>query len=174
MTVVSSTHSPLSAPADDVKAYRGALGCFGTGVALVSTFDEDGAPRAITINSFTSVSLAPPLVLWCLDDASRSYSLWSTVERYAINLLADGEADRALKFAGHERPALEEGAFERSPGGSPLLTDALARFDCKIWKRQQAGDHLVIFGEVTGFDATTGVDGLGFFRGSWSTLTAPD
>ena len=172
MSLLTTDATPMTAPGGDTKAYRSALGCFGTGVALVTAFDEAGEARAITINSFTSVSLTPPLVLWCLDDASRSFAFWAAAERYAINLLADGEADRALKYARHERPVLTAEDFRRSPGGSPLLDGAIARFDCRAWRRDRAGDHLVIYGEVTGFDTVAGVDGLGFFRGGWTTLGA--
>lgn len=150
----------------DVKAYRQALGGFATGVAVVTTDDGAGGAIGITINSFTSVSLEPPLVLWCLDDASDRRDPFVLTERFAVNVLGADDAALSDRFAKGEEYRL--GAEDLDPLASdpPRLRHALSRMDCSVRKRIQLGDHLVLIGEVTAFDTSPG-DGLLYFRGRY-------
>jgi len=133
-------------PADDQRAYRGVLGRFATGVTVVTAPGPDG-PAAITANSFASVSLDPPLVLWSPAKASRRFELFRDAPRFVIHVLAADQAGLARHFArtGHDfRPA----DWHEGPGGLPLLTHFAARFTCTQHAVHDGGDHVVILGRV--------------------------
>ena len=145
-------------------AFREALSCFGTGVTVVTTNTSEG-PAAITVNSFASVSLDPPLVLWCLDRDSNRYDAFHNCEYYAIHVMAQDQHDQALQFA--------RNGFDFSHAdwavdhlGRPQLANCLARFDCQLHTRHEAGDHLIIVGQVEKVMFRTG-KGLIFKRGQF-------
>jgi flavin-dependent trigonelline monooxygenase, reductase component len=150
----------------DQKLYRTALGSFATGVTIVTTSDADGNGHGLTVNSFTSVSLDPPLVLWCLGNKSDSYELFSKSEHYAINVLAAGQADLAMRFAGKGDQSFGDGEAGSLSTGAPVLDQAIAIFDCKVVQRIEAGDHLILIGETQAFE-TWPQSGLAYFRGSF-------
>ncbi len=146
------------------KQYRRALGAFATGVTVVTGEDARGA-LGLTVNSFTSVSINPPLVLWCLDDACDRRHVFHSSPRFAVNVLAAGDEARSRRFSkGAGR--LEPGECERGGTGVPLLKGAVARFECEVRERLQMGDHQIIVGEVLAFDDTGG-EGLLFSRGRY-------
>ena len=151
----------------DVKAYRRALGAFATGVAVVTTSDGAGGVIGITINSFTSVSLDPPLVLWCLDDASDRRDPFVVTDRFTVNILGADEAAMSDRFARGEEFRLSPDELDAEQADPPRLKHALSRLSCEVRERIQLGDHLVLIGEVTGFDADEG-DGLLYFRGRYA------
>jgi flavin reductase (DIM6/NTAB) family NADH-FMN oxidoreductase RutF len=151
----------------DVKAYRRALGAFATGVCIVTTADGEGGVIGITVNSFTSVSLEPPLVLWCLDDASDRRDPFVTTERFAINILGAEEQALSDRFARGEEFRLAPEELDPAASDPPRLRHAMSRLSCSVRERIQVGDHLVIIGEVTDFDECDG-DGLLYFRGRYA------
>lgn len=154
---------PEEVAGGDVTAYRRALGAFATGVCVV-TADSELGPLGITINSFTSVSLTPRLVLWCLDERSERWRAFCSAETFSIHVLsADGEAlsRRFAKGIG----LMEPHEFERVGEAPPRLACA-ARFDCRTHSRVQMGDHMVIVGEVVDFE-TTEAAALTYFRGRY-------
>jgi flavin reductase (DIM6/NTAB) family NADH-FMN oxidoreductase RutF len=153
--------SQAVATVEDVKAYRQALGAFATGVCVV-TADTPSGPVGITINSFTSVSLEPPLVLWCLDERSERAPLFAAAERYVIQVLDAGQQAAATRFARGDW-ALAESEVRRT-GGAPRLAASLAWFACEAERQIQAGDHLMILGRVVAFEGAPG-EGLTFHRG---------
>lgn len=126
--------------------FRAALGRFTTGVTVVTAAGPDG-PVGITANSFASVSLDPPLVLWCPAKASRRIALFAAAPRYAVHVLAAGQRDLCARFtrggAGFDGLPHETGA-----GGVPLLPGVLARFECRQEAVHDAGDHLIVVGRV--------------------------
>ncbi len=148
-------------PLEDPKAYRQALGAFATGVCVV-TADTPSGPVGITVNSFTSVSLQPRLVLWCLDERSERAPLFAAAERYVIQVLEAGQRDAAARFAKGDW-ALTEPEVRRF-AGAPRLADSLAWFACEAERQIHAGDHLIILGRVVAYDAARG-EGLTFHRG---------
>jgi flavin reductase (DIM6/NTAB) family NADH-FMN oxidoreductase RutF len=150
-----------SASVEDAKTYRQALGTFATGVCVV-TADTPTGPVGITVNSFTSVSLVPRLVLWCLDQGSERALLFAAAERYVIQVLQAGQRDAAARFAKGNR-ALAESEVRRV-AGAPRLANSLAWFACEAERQVHAGDHLIILGRVLAFDAAPG-EGLTFHRG---------
>lgn len=150
----------------DQKLYRSALGSFATGVTIVTTQDQDGQGHGLTVNSFTSVSLDPPLVLWCLGNKSDSYDLFSKTENYAINVLAAGDGDLAMRFAGKGDQSFAQGEAGTMATGAPVLSSAIAVFDCKVVQRIDAGDHLILIGQTQDF-LTRPDSGLAYFRGTF-------
>lgn len=154
-------------------AYRRALGGFATGVAVITTADGDGGAIGITVNSFTSVSLEPPLVLWCLDDASDRRDPFVTTERFAVNILGADDAALSDRFAKGEEFRLSPAELDPAACDPPRLRHALSRLACSVRERIQLGDHLVLIGEVTGFDTGEG-DGLLYFRGRYARARLED
>ncbi len=145
-------------------AYRRALGVFPTGVTVVTCEDAQG-PLGLTANSFTSVSLDPPLILWCLHNQSDRRHAFAAAKRFAINMLAAGDEGHSQRFAGQAH-RIDPAELDSAPGRAPLLKGALTRLECRTHKRLELGDHSVIVGEVTAFDTREG-DALLFFRGSY-------
>lgn len=152
----------------DARGYRDALGCFGTGVCLVAADDSEGNPRAITVNSFASVSLHPPIILWSIDSQSDRYNLFTESELFSVNVLPAGDADVSTHFARYVEAELTGDQLARDPLGVPVYTKAIAQIVCRTSWRQKAGDHVVIFGDVQSFTSRGG-DALGFFRGNYTT-----
>lgn len=150
----------------DAKEYRSALGSFATGVTVVTTTDHNGIGHGLTVNSFTSVSLDPPLVLWCLGNKSDSYELFAKTEHYVINVLGAGTKDSAMRFAGKGDQRLAGDEYQTLKTGAPTLNQAIAIFDCTVVRRVEAGDHLILIGETQAFLSRAG-GGLTYFRGSF-------
>jgi flavin reductase (DIM6/NTAB) family NADH-FMN oxidoreductase RutF len=150
----------------DLKLYRSALGSFATGVTIVTTTDSEGGAHGLTVNSFSSVSLDPPLVLWCLGNKSDSYDLFAKTEHYAINVLAAGETDFAMRFAGKGDQKFAASEYETLETGAPVVAQSIATFDCKVVQRIEAGDHLILIGETQAFQ-TRPESGLAYFRGTF-------
>lgn len=158
------THKTFKPGPDNHLAFREALGCFGTGVTIVTTATPQG-PAAITVNSFASVSLEPPLVLWCLAKDSNRFDTFHDAKHYAIHVMAQDQQDLALQFA---RDGLDfsHTEWESDPKGRPLLTNCLARFDCSLFDRHTAGDHVILVGQVEQVLHRAG-QGLIFKRGQF-------
>lgn len=149
----------------DTRAYRRTLSRFATGVCVV-TYETDDGPRGMTINSFTSVSLSPPLVVISVAHDARSYEALQD-RPFTVNVLSAGQIDVALRFAGkprHEAPvAWSKGSL------TPRLDGCIAWVDCQPWRRYEAGDHDLFLGEVTRYDERPG-EPLVFSAGSFHNL----
>lgn len=157
----------------DTRALRNALGAFPTGVCLVTTRGPDGRCEGVTINSFASVSLDPPMVLWSLACTAPSLARFSAAPRYAIHVLSAEDEAVSRHFA---RPA--EDKFAAFAGrfadddGLPLLTGAAATFVCRNTQRHPGGDHVVFLGEVERFDLAEAMP-LVFHRGRYGLVAHP-
>jgi flavin reductase (DIM6/NTAB) family NADH-FMN oxidoreductase RutF len=159
----------------DKIALRHALGAFATGVTIVTAHASDGAKRGdgepvgFTANSFTSVSLDPPLLLVCLAHTAASYKVFCEVESFAVNVLAAEQQNTAMLFA--TRGADKFGATKWHPGlmGAPLIEGCLARFDCAMHQRVAAGDHDIIMGRVIDFSRHEG-EALLYHGGAFQRL----
>lgn len=127
--------------------FRRALGRFATGVTIV-TCDSTLGPLGITANSFASVSLDPPLVLWSPARASARFEAFSAAERYAIHVMSEAQVEICLRFTstGDDWSGL---AWEHGPAEVPVLKDCLARFDCTRHALHDGGDHAIVVGRVT-------------------------
>mgnify|MGYP000023117962 FL=1 len=149
---------------DTVRAYRDALGCFATGVTVVTTLTQQG-PLAITVNSFTSVSIEPPLLLWCPDRSSLRHDAFVAAERFAIHVLAEDQLALAQHFA-RNAEGFSEGNWHKSTAGTPALDGYIARFECQKYESHPAGDHSIILGQVCEVETRPG-NGLVFKRGQF-------
>ena len=148
-------------------AYRHALGTFATGVCVITADTAEG-PLGITVNSFTSVSLEPRLILWCLDERSERWPVFAAAERFAVHVLAAEDEAEARRFA-RGVCRLEPAEFTRSSDGAPRLKRAAAWFDCATHERLPLGDHTVIIGRVEAFEAEDRPV-LTFHRGRYGRL----
>ena len=154
----------------DKTALRQALGAFATGVTIVTARTrESGEPVGFTANSFTSVSLDPPLLLVCLAHTAVSYRVFREAESFAVNVLAAEQVETARLFA--TRGADKFGPTNWHPGalGAPLIEGCLARFDCAMHQRLVAGDHDILMGRVIGFSRHEG-EALLYHGGAYQRL----
>ncbi len=136
----------------DPRAFRRALGNFATGVTVVTACADDGSRVGVTANSFNSVSLDPPLVLWSIDKRSGSYSVFEQATHFAVNILAADQIALSNRFA---RPGEDKFAgldYDAGAGGAPLLHDCSARFQCEKYQQTDGGDHWILIGRVVAFD----------------------
>ena len=156
----------------DPKAYRSALGGFGTGVALVAARDAEGRAHGMIINSLTSVSLHPPIMLWCLANTSNAFRVFTQCEAFSLNILRSDDHDVAQRFSRRGDRIIPPEQVCTMDTGAPVLTEALASLDCRMRLRQPMGDHEVIYGDVISYRAQHGADALGFFRGRFVKLTS--
>lgn len=131
---------------DTSRAYRTALGRFGTGITVITT-SHKGGPLAMTVNSFASVSLDPAMVLWCAAKESERYSAFLAARHYAIHVLAENQQDLARHFA---RTGVDFSCAGWAPDANdvPILKGCIARFDCRQAALHDAGDHTIILGNV--------------------------
>ena len=148
---------------------RRTLGCFPTGVAIVTTCAPDGAPVGLTISSFNSVSMDPPLVLWSLALKAASLPVFRAAPGFAINVLSAGQADLPRVFSSPVEERFDAVAWERGLDGLPLLSDAAAMLECRTHARHDGGDHEIMLGEVLRHRATDRVP-LVFGKGRLAPL----
>ena len=135
-------------PTFSAQEFRFALGMFATGVTIVTARGADGQVIGLTANSFNSVSLTPPLVLWSLSRAAASMAVFSAGSHYAINVLAADQKELAERFARKGADRWLGVTFDQGAGGAPLLHGAAATFECFNRSRYEEGDHVIFVGEV--------------------------
>ncbi len=135
----------------DTRALRHALGQFATGVTIVTCRAADGTPVGMTANSFASVSLDPPLVLWSVDRNARSFAHFAEAEAFAFTILAQDQVDLSNRFARPGADKFAETACEDGLGGVPLIEGAAGHFECTREAAFDGGDHLIIVGRVRRF-----------------------
>lgn len=156
--------------ATDDTRFRQALGCFATGITVVTATTAKSERIGITANSFTSVSLTPPLVLVSLAKSLRSLDDLLSVDAFAINLLQCGQQEISTRFACAATNKWAGVAHGHAENGSPLLDGRLAHFECRPYARHDAGDHVILIGEVTRFESELEADPLVFYRGAYRRL----
>ncbi len=165
MTVSRSAQAPSFSSAD----FRAALGLFATGVTIVTARDAQGQPVGLTANSFNSVSLAPPLVLWSLASAAGSMPAFSRGSHYAVHILAADQRELAERFARKNVKRFEGVPFHEGAAGVPILDGALAVFECFNRSQYEEGDHVIFVGEVERCTHRSGAHPLIFHGGRFFT-----
>lgn len=153
----------------DPLALRSAFGSFMTGVTVVTAVTEDGAPVGFTANSFSSVSLDPPLLLVCPGKFLSSYDAFANCRHFAVNILSEGQEKISNIFASHKGDRFAGVPYQTDAHGVPLIEGATAQFSCRQHQVIPAGDHCVLIGEVTGF-SHAGHSGLGYVGGQYFSL----
>lgn len=153
---------------ETLRDFRHALGRFATGVTVITTQTENG-PVGFTANSFASVSLDPALVLWSAARASARFPIFAAAKTYSIHILGEDDAALAARFI-RGGAGFDGLATTRSAGGSPVIPQTLARFDCHQHSLHDGGDHLIIIGRVTHFSMRHGAP-LVFSQGTYRSVT---
>ncbi len=140
--------------AADPKALRRALGAFATGVTVVTACDLQGRRHGLTVNSFASVSLDPPLVLWSQAVIAPSHGVFQQVGHFAVNVLAEDQSDLSARFSRAGEDKFAGLSVDTGIGGVPLLPGCAARFECSVYQRYPGGDHTIYVGRVERFGRT--------------------
>jgi len=153
----------------DSRAFRYALGCYPTGVAVV-TAGGGKSPMGITVNSFASVSLEPPLVLWCMDRKSSRYRTFTTAKNFTVSVLGSGHEAVSVRLATPGEHQLGDLALVATEAGPPGLAEALAILECAREAVYDGGDHAIIVGRVLNFTWHKTGAPLVFFRGRYGAL----
>jgi flavin reductase (DIM6/NTAB) family NADH-FMN oxidoreductase RutF len=154
----------------DGRELRNALGRFATGVCLITAVSEDGEPLALTANSFSSVSLDPPLVLWSLQNNSDVFAHFASPRHYAINVLAREQQALSSHYAKKGQHVIEDAHFSPGKFGTPIIRDALVSFECEHHANHEGGDHVIIVGRVVDMAAREGGDPLLFYCGGYRDI----
>jgi 3-hydroxy-9,10-secoandrosta-1,3,5(10)-triene-9,17-dione monooxygenase reductase component len=153
---------------DDAR-FRTVLGHFATGVTIITAVDA-GEPVGLAANSFTSVSLDPPLVLFCV---AHSSSTWPRIERagtFAVNILGEGHEALSELFARRGADRFATTPWREGMSGAPVLEDAIAYLDCRFEAEYPGGDHRIILGRVLDLDVREGARPLLFFQGGYERM----
>lgn len=154
---------------DQMKQFRRCLSKFATGVTVVTCADEAGKPYGITANSFSSVSLEPPLILWNVAKVSNSLQAFLDAEFFAINILAREQQDLSRHFAKSDHTLFDTIDTGRSEENIPLIPGTLACFICKTYKIVDCGDHHIIIGEVLRYESRD-AQPLLFYDGKYAAI----
>jgi flavin reductase (DIM6/NTAB) family NADH-FMN oxidoreductase RutF len=157
-------------PAFDVRAYRDTLGCYATGVAVLTAVTPGGEHLGITVNSLTSVSLQPPLVALCLSKhLARFEALWR-VECFNLSILREDQSALSVQFAGNGRDKWRGVGFALSRRGIRILEPHLALLECRRFQSHRAGDHAILIGQVERYQHDGAGHPLLFYRGRYHTI----
>ena len=133
---------------DEAKAFRRALGAFATGVTIVTTADSRGTPTGLTVSSFNSVSIDPPLILWCLGKSGGTLSTFYSAPFFAVHVLCQEQIELSNRFAKSGIDKFEGVEFSPGLGNVPILPNCSAVFECATVHRYEGGDHIIFVGEV--------------------------
>jgi flavin reductase (DIM6/NTAB) family NADH-FMN oxidoreductase RutF len=165
------SHPTPHIEAIEPKLFRQLLGCFPTGVAIITASTADGKPAGLTCNSFSSVSLEPPLVLFSLRKASSLLGTFVEADTFAINILSQRQDVLSGRFASSKIADKFEGVpWRPGPLGTPLIDDCLASFECRVHARHEAGDHDIFIGEVMHMTTGSSDQALVFYKGAYMML----
>lgn len=154
----------------DAKAFRNACGMFATGITVVTTTTPQGEPVGMTVNSFSSVSLDPPLILWSVGNHARSFDLFSQTTHYAVHILHKEQEALSTLFASRGEEKFTNLAWTTGVAGSPILPDFAVCFQCTMEHVYPGGDHNILVGRVVAFEDRGHQAALLYFRGKYRTL----
>lgn len=153
----------------DPRTLRDALGCFATGVTVV-TAQPAGTPAGLTVNSFTSVSLDPPLLLVCIRKQATSAKALIEATHFAVNVLQNEQQPASIRFAARDEDRFGATAWSCGELGAPILKDSLSVFECERFAVHDGGDHHILVGQVVKASFDESLDPLLFFRGRYRRL----
>ncbi len=153
--------------------FRDLCGRFVTGIAIVTTFDAEDRPAGMTVNSFASVSLDPPLVSIAIDHLASAWPVLADAERWTVNILEAHQEALSRRFASSLPERFEGVGWQRGPDNELLIDGALAWISCERWRALEAGDHTVLFGTVRGGGAAEHGRPLLYYRGGYAEHDGP-
>ncbi|MFN3610212.1 MAG: flavin reductase family protein [Hyphomonas sp.] len=154
----------------DARTLRDALGCFATGVTILTANDRAGQPVGLTANSFTSVSLDPPLLLACIAKTATSSEVFCSAQTFAVNVLHIGQQPTSIRFSRRDEDRFGATPWETGLNGAPVLTGSLATFECARHAVHEGGDHIILIGQVERARFEPRRDPLLYFRGKYRRL----
>ncbi len=154
----------------DPRTLRDALGCFATGVTVVTCCDEKGRPFGLTANSFTTVSLDPPLQLVCVQKQAASAPALIEAEHFAVNVLQTGQQPASIRFSTRQEDRFGPNDWTTGEFGAPVLSESLGVFECASHAVHEGGDHHILVGRVLKASFEPHLDPLLFFRGRYRRL----
>lgn len=154
----------------DPRTFRKTLGCFATGVTVVTALAPEGEPVGITISSFTSVSLEPPLILFCLGKTNSNIGAFRVGSRFVVNVLREDQRELSIRFASRMADKWAGVAFDTWESGAPVLRGCLAALECTVTAVHEAGDHLIFIGHVDQLEHSQAGQPLLYFRGAYADL----
>lgn len=154
----------------DPRTLRDALGCFATGVTVVTCLDSEGRPIGLTANSFTALSLDPPLLLVCVGKETASATPLSEALHFAVNVLQTQQQPASITFSTRVEDRFGCTAWSMGEHGVPVLMDSLSVFECSRHAIYDGGDHFILVGEVKKATFEPGLDPLLYFRGRYRRL----
>lgn len=154
----------------DPRTLRDALGCFATGVTVVTCIDSAGKPVGLTANSFTSVSLDPPLLLVCIAKGAASADAMVGASHFAVNVLQTEQQPASIRFATRHEDRFGPNDWKPGEYGAPVLDQSLGVFECTVHAVHDGGDHHLLVGQVVKARFDGGLDPLLYFRGSYRRL----
>ncbi len=156
----------MSNTSQDRNAFRRALGNFATGVTVITTVDDTGKNYGLTANSFNSVSLDPPLILWSLDKKSSGRHAFGVGRAFAVHILSEDQVDFSNTFAVTSEDKFVGIEYDRSADQVPVLPGCAAVFRCETQQMYEAGDHIIVVGKVRDFDVND-ASPLVFYKGAY-------
>jgi flavin reductase (DIM6/NTAB) family NADH-FMN oxidoreductase RutF len=154
----------------DGRALRNALGQFATGVTVITTNPEGHEPLGMTVNSFSAVSLDPPLVLWSLQKDSECFDAFSAATHYGVNVLEQSQMDLSNRFAKKGQHGINPSEYRQGRSGCIVLRGAMMSLECRIEARHDAGDHIILVGRVEDMEQRPNRKPLVFFGGRYREL----
>ena len=154
----------------DPRTLRDALGCFATGVTVVTCIGPDGKPVGLTANSFTSVSLDPPLLLVCIHKMAGCADAFSEAGHFAVNVLQNEQQPASIRFATKDEDRFGATPWSEGEFGPPILKDSLGVFECERFQVHDGGDHHILVGRVMKASFDAALDPLLYFRGKYRRL----
>jgi flavin reductase (DIM6/NTAB) family NADH-FMN oxidoreductase RutF len=155
---------------NDGRILRDAFGSFATGVTIITAIAPGGEPIGLTANSFTSLSLDPPLLLVCVANNANSAAALKSTEHFAVNILQVDQQATSNRFAGKGEDRFAETDWQPGETGVPLINESLSIFECKQHAVHDGGDHFVLIGQVLKASFDTDCDPLIYFRGQYRML----
>lgn len=155
----------------DAREFRAALGDYATGVTIVTTLDAAGRAIGLTVNSFTSVSLDPPLVLWSIDRGSPLFDAFMQADHYAVHVLRQDQQELAQNFSDDNAARFTDMSYESGIAGLPLLQRYSTLLQCEVSNRHTEGDHVILVGRVIGI-STQSAAPLLYHQGQYHGLRA--
>lgn len=153
----------------DDRSFRKALSCFASGVTVVTANNDEGNPVGVTVSAFSSLSLTPPLVLFCLDKRTTSMDAFRKGP-FAINVLTENQREVSIQFASRKADKFEGIDWQAGKSGAPIINNCLASLECSLHELIEGGDHLIFVGKVEAITQQTGGQPLVYFRGAYASV----
>lgn len=154
----------------DSRLMRNALGRFATGVCVITASPEGSAPLGMTVNSFSALSLDPPLVLWNIQKNSECLDAYLGVKGWTVNVLSFEQQEMSTRYAKKGDHLLADGCYIQGKSGFPVLRDVLVSMECEHWEHYEGGDHIILVGKVVHMEDSFAGEPLVFYSGQYREL----